>query len=161
MALSLSIVKADTTLRIQQVKQLLEAYGHTRQGDPALITYRQEIANLPGKYAPPQGILLLAHWEHEPAGCVALRPLEDRLGEVKRLYVDPNFRRRGIAEQLMKKLLEEAEGLGYQGVRLDSIPTMGAAQSLYERMGFQEIPPYWQNPNAGTRYFEWRFEKSR
>ena len=158
MATPLSIVKADTKPLIRQVQNLLEAYGNSRKGDPALLTYKQEVAKLPGKYAPPKGILLLANWEAKPAGCVALRPLEADLGEVKRLYVHPNYRRKRIAQQLMERLLEEAEALGYQGVRLDSIPTMGAAQSLYEQMGFQEIPPYWQNPNAGTRYFEWRFE---
>lgn len=160
MASPQSIVLANTEVRIQQVQQLLEAYGDSRKGDPALITYRKEIADLPGKYGPPAGILLLALWEHLPAGCVALRPLEEHIGEVKRLYVHPDFRRKGIAQQLMERLLVEAEARGYLKVRLDSIPTMQAAQSLYEQMGFHEIPPYWQNPNAGTRYFEWKFKQS-
>ncbi|MEM9722358.1 MAG: GNAT family N-acetyltransferase, partial [Bacteroidota bacterium] len=101
--------------------------------------------------------LLLALWEDKAAGCVALRKLEEGIGEVKRLYVSPDYRRKGIALKLMEHLLAEAEKSGYQKLRLDSIPNMKAAQRLYESMGFTEIPAYWQNPNVGTRYFEWSF----
>ena len=152
--MSLSIILADKPSPIEQVRKLLDAYGNTRKGDPALASYQHEIQALPGKYAPPSGILLLAEWEGKAAGCVALRELGEGFGEVKRLYVSPDYRRKGIAVKLMERLLEEAEKLGYKGLRLDSIPKMQAAQRLYESIGFHEIPPYWQNPNEGTRYFE-------
>ena len=153
----LSIISADSAQLLSEVKNLLEEYGNTRIGDPALTSYREEIAQLPGVYGPPEGIILLALWNGQAAGCVALKKLGEKIGEVKRLYVSPAYRKKGIARKLMERLLIEAEGLGYQLIRLDSIPKMKAAQHLYERMGFEEIAPYWQNPNPGTRYFEWRF----
>ncbi|MEM9723585.1 MAG: GNAT family N-acetyltransferase, partial [Bacteroidota bacterium] len=100
--MSLSIIPAHNSPQVEQVRKLLEEYGNTRKGDPALVSYRREIQALPGKYGPPGGVLLLALWEDKAAGCVALRKLEEGIGEVKRLYVSPDYRRKGIALKLME-----------------------------------------------------------
>jgi putative acetyltransferase len=113
-----------------------------------------ELARLPEPYAPPSGALLLARVDHEPAGCVALRRLDEGAGELKRLYVCPAHRGLGLGRLLTETAIEVAQELGYPSLRLDTIPTMVAAQELYRALGFREIAPYRHNPIAGTRYLE-------
>jgi putative acetyltransferase len=113
-----------------------------------------EVANLPGAYAPPEGRLLLALVEGLCAGCVALRKLEDGIGEMKRLYVRPAFRGTGLGKRLTEAVLSEARAIGYRAIRLDTLPTMTRAQALYVSLGFVDIPPYNDHPIAGTRFME-------
>jgi ribosomal protein S18 acetylase RimI-like enzyme len=113
-----------------------------------------ELAGLPGAYAEPEGRLLLAFAGDEPAGCVALRKLEDGICEMKRLWVRPAFRGTRLGRRLVEALLTEARAAGYRAVRLDTLPSMREAQALYVTLGFVDIPPYNDHPIEGTRFME-------
>ena len=122
-------------------------------------SFDQELAGLPGEYAPPQGRLLLARTGGELAGCVALHPLEAGVCEMKRLYVRPQYRGQGIGRALLNTVLAEARAIGYQRMRLDSVePLMQDAVRMYRAYGFREIPPYRENPIPGALYMEKEIE---
>jgi len=117
--------------------------------------FAQELASLPGDYAPPRGRLLIAERIGVPgeiAGCVALRPLDERRCEMKRLFVRLDQQGAGIGRRLVERLLAEARAIGYQSIVLDTLPQMRAAQPLYESLGFREIEAYYHNPTPGVRY---------
>ena len=113
-----------------------------------------EVAGLPGAYAPPSGRLLIAFESDEPAGCVALRGLEEGACEMKRLWVRPAHRRAGLGRLLVETVLGEALRIGYRRIRLDTLPSMKSAQTLYESLGFRDIAPYNDHPIEGTRFME-------
>ena len=113
-----------------------------------------ELAGLPGAYAAPEGRLLLAFADGEPAGCVALRKLEDGICEMKRLWVRPGLRGSRLGRRLVEAILAEARTAGYRAVRLDTLPSMREAQGLYVSLGFVDIPPYNDHPIEGTRFME-------
>ena len=119
---------------------------------PCFEGFDHEVATLPGDYGPPRGRLWLAHVDDEPAGCVALRPIAPRDAEIKRLFVRPRFRGRQLGRALAECALETARQLGYVSVRLDTLPTMVEAQALYERLGFQPVARYNDNPVEGVRF---------
>jgi GNAT superfamily N-acetyltransferase len=115
--------------------------------------FEAELASLPGKYAAPTGALILAHSPAgEALGCVAVRPLEGRVCEMKRLYVRPAARGLGIGAALVAAIVESAHTLGYTEMKLDTLPTMPEAYALYQRFGFLPIPAYYHNPVPGTVY---------
>ena len=117
--------------------------------------FERELAELPGAYAPPQGRLLIARLSGEVAGCVGLRPLEPGVCEMKRLWVEPGFAGHGIGRALAEAVVAAARGIGYERMRLDTIPErMRAAQHLYASFGFREIPPYYHNPLPGVVMLE-------
>ena len=117
--------------------------------------FDQELASLPGDYAPPAGALLLAEHEGEVVGCVAMRALEPPgMAELKRLYVRPNGRGLGVGRALTEAVLAIARGAGYETIRLDTLPEMKEAQVLYRRLGFRETLPYRYNPIGGSVYME-------
>src|SRR5262249_22259931 len=114
--------------------------------------FERELATLPGDYAPPGGRLFIARSRGLDAGCAALRSLGEGEAEMKRLYVRPEFRALGVGRALALRVIEEARAIGYRALKLDTLPTMRAAQALYERLGFTDAPRYNDNPVAGTRW---------
>jgi ribosomal protein S18 acetylase RimI-like enzyme len=111
-----------------------------------------ELSGLPGEYAPPRGALLVAVEGERHLGMIALRPLDGTIAEMKRLYVRPEARGRGLARRLIARLCDEGKRLNYTELRLDTLPKMGEAQALYETYGFVDIEPYYETPIAGTRF---------
>ena len=111
-----------------------------------------ELADLPGDYAPPRGALFVADDQARLIGMIGLRPFDDAICEMKRLYVRPEARGRGLAKQLIAAALDQARRLHYSEIRLDTLPMMGDAQSLYAALGFADIPAYYETPIAGTRF---------
>jgi ribosomal protein S18 acetylase RimI-like enzyme len=116
--------------------------------------FRDELAALPGAYAPPSGRLLLATVDGALAGCVALRRIGDRVCEMKRLFVRPAHHGMGLGRRLATAIVEEARGAGYAVMRLDTMPSMKAATALYASLGFRDIAPYTYNPLEGARFLE-------
>lgn len=133
---------------------LFEEYAAGLGVDLGYQGFPAELAGLPGAYAPPAGELLLAEGESgEALGCVALRPLEGRrVCEMKRLYVRPAGRRLGLGQALVAEIMAKAAAVGYAEMKLDTLPSMGAATALYRKLGFAEIAPYYVSPIAGTLY---------
>jgi len=148
------IKKASSENDIQIAQQLLREYGELRCYDIALGDYEKEIASLPGEYAEPNGCFLLAFHEDVPAGCVALRRRSEKVSEMKRLYVKPDYRGKGLGRALVDELIKEAREKGYHLMRLDTHPWMKEAEELYKSVGFYEIEPYRFNPIEGVKFFE-------
>lgn len=124
--------------------------------------FDNELAGLPGKYAPPKGRLYLAEENGIAAGCIALRPMdEEGVCEMKRLYVKEEFRGKGIGRQLAVKIISDARGIGYRVMRLDTLQRMESARTLYTTLGFKIIPPYYHNPMEGVVYMELTLTESR
>jgi putative acetyltransferase len=114
--------------------------------------FEAELANLPGEYAPPRGRLILALANGRPAGCVALRPLFHHDAEMKRLYVRSQHRGSGLGRQLANAVIAAAKELGYETLKLDTLPQLKAAQRMCESLGFRETAPYNDNPLDGVRF---------
>ncbi|SRR5579883_422094 len=151
----MNVILASIPEQVRQVRELFEEYAASLSFDLCFQNFQQEVDGLPGDYAPPDGRLWLAITDHgEAAGCVALRRLEPGIGEMKRLYVRPEYRGTGLGRLLARKVLVEAESIGYQRIRLDTTPEMSGAIRLYESLGFIRIPPYRPNPIDGAIYME-------
>jgi putative acetyltransferase len=150
----LTIADVRTAEQVSQARRLFQEYAASLDTDLCFQGFEAELARLPGEYAPPKGELLLALWTGQPVGCVALRPLDELICEMKRLYVQPELRAHGIGRMLVQRILEVGKTLGYRSMRLDSLPSMTAAIPLYRRFGFRDVPPYRHNPVAGTLYLE-------
>lgn len=148
----MEIAQARTEEDLAAVAALFRAYAASLDVDLAYQGFEAELAGLPGKYAPPDGRLLLARSANgAPIGCVALRPLDlPGCCEMKRLYVAPEGRGTGLGGRLVEAVIREAESAGYGEMRLDSLPSMGPAIALYRRRGFEEMTPYYDTPVAGT-----------
>ncbi|MBX3407219.1 MAG: GNAT family N-acetyltransferase [Phycisphaeraceae bacterium] len=120
-----------------------------------------ELANLPGQFGPPRGAMFLALAGAIPVGCVALRPLRDTICEMKRMYVVRSARGRGVGRRLAEAVLEAARARGYAAIRLDTGASMKVAASLYESLGFRDIPAYNRDPTPGTRWMELQLQPIR
>jgi putative acetyltransferase len=140
--------------RLEQVRELFLEYADSLGFDLCFQGFQEELATLPGQYIRPGGRLLLASWSGAVAGCAGLRPLESGICEMKRLYVRPAFRGLGLGLMLAQRIIDEGREAGYQSMRLDSLPSMNAALTLYRQLGFQEVPPYRENPIAGAVFLE-------
>ena len=134
------------------VRELFREYQLSLGIDLSFQDFEEELAGLPGKYAPPLGRLYIAFIDDAPAGCIALRPLGQEQCEMKRLYVRPLFRGQDLGRQLAHKAIEEAREIGYTQMYLDTLPTMAAAQGLYRSLGFRPVAPYRFNPIEGAQY---------
>jgi ribosomal protein S18 acetylase RimI-like enzyme len=121
--------------------------------------FEAELAGLPGKYAPPSGRLLLAREGNQRVGCAGLRRLETGICEMKRLYVRPRWRGRGIGQQLAGMLIDAAQKAGYTRMRLDTLDTMKSAIALYTSLGFRRIEPYYENPSDLAVFMELILDK--
>lgn len=148
------IVEPITVEQIDVVRDLFKEYSRFLGVDLGFQEFKEELEELPGKYARPSGVLYLAIGEQGPAGCVALRKLADGVCEMKRLFVKPGYRRTGIGELLAGQTIEDAKSLGYSTMRLDTLDRLEAAMRLYERLGFKRVEPYYYNPLSGVVYWE-------
>jgi putative acetyltransferase len=151
----LTLTQAESPLQIAQARELFLEYAQSLGFSLCFQNFDKELAGLPGDYAPPEGRLLLAELESQLAACVALHKLEDRICEMKRLYLRPQFRGKGLGRALAERIIAEARQIGYQRMRLDTVePVMKDAVAMYRKLGFKEIAPYCPNPMAGAMYME-------
>lgn len=137
---------------LEVVRGLFQEYQRALGVDLCFQGFDEELATLPGKYAPPAGRLLIAWSDSSAVGCVALRAVEGKTCEMKRLYLRPQARGERLGRRLAERICEEARTAGYSRICLDTLPSMVEAQSLYKTLGFAEVEPYVFNPIAGTRF---------
>jgi putative acetyltransferase len=151
----LALVQAESPAQVAQARELFLEYAQSLGVNLCFQNFEQELAGLPGHYAPPDGRLLLAEYEGQLAGCVALHQWEPGICEMKRLYLRPSFRGKGLGRVIAETVMAEARNIGYQRMRLDTIePMMKDAVAMYRKLGFREIAPYRPNPIAGAMYME-------
>jgi putative acetyltransferase len=148
------IVRAKWPEDTGKVRVLFEEYASSLSFDLSFQNFQEELASLPGEYASPSGCVLLALDSGQVAGCVAVRKLGEGVCEMKRLYVRPQFRRRGVGKALSLAIVDEARRLDYGRMRLDTDPSMVEAMALYLSLGFTEISPYRYNPLKGALFME-------
>jgi putative acetyltransferase len=151
----LTFAQVESIPQIGQARELFLEYAQSLGFDLCFQNFDQELAGLPGDYAPPAGRLLLAECEGQLAACVALRKLDSDICEMKRLYLRPEFRGRGLGRVLAEHIIAEARQTGYRRMRLDTVePVMKDAVAIYRKLGFKEIAPYCTNPMPGALYME-------
>ena len=151
----MSFTQAESPAQTAQARELFLEYAQSLGFSLCFQSFDQELAELPGSYAPPEGRLLLAEYDGQLAGCVALHKLAPGICEMKRLYVRPQFRGKRLGRILIDRVIAEARQIGYQRMRLDTVePVMKDAVAMYRKIGFREIPPYCNNPIAGALYME-------
>jgi putative acetyltransferase len=156
----LRIDRAETSPQIAIVRQLFQEYAASLGFHLCFQDFDRELRELPGEYALPTGCLLLASWETEAAGCVAMRPLSDGVCEMKRMYVRPAWRGKGFGRALAAAIIREARAVGYRRMRLDTISSMLEAVALYRSLGFADIEAYRYNPIEGAKFLELELQPS-
>ena len=149
------LLQVESPSQIAQARELFLEYEKALGISLCFQGFEQELAGLPGGYTPPSGRLLLGIYKDALAGCVALHALEPAIGEMKRLYLRPAFRGKGLGQAMVDAIVTEARAIGYRRLRLDTIePLMKSAVAMYRRRGFREIAPYCANPVKGALYME-------
>jgi putative acetyltransferase len=155
---NISFITPNSTAELIATADIFREYAAGLGVTLCFQDFDAELADLPGDYAPPRGALLLAKVDGSVAGCCALRPLDSsdyvNSAEMKRLYVRPAFRGLGLGRQLADAVLDTARIAGYGSVLLDTLDEMEIARTIYEELGFKEIPPYYHNPLAGAHYLK-------
>jgi putative acetyltransferase len=147
--------QAESSAHIAQTRELFLEYAASLGFSLCFQNFEKELANLPGGYAPPEGRLLIAEANGEVVGCVALHKLETGICEMKRLYLRPRFRGKGLGRMLAERIVAEARKIGYERMRLDTVePVMKDAVAMYRKLGFKKIDPYCANPVPGAVYME-------
>lgn len=149
----MTIVAANSCEQIKIARNLFLEYAKKLNVDLCLQNFAAELEDLPGKYAPPDGALLLAMQDQQAAGCVALRRLSPTDAEMKRLYFQPAYFHFGIGRELTRCIVERGRELGYRRMVLDTLDSMQGAQALYRSLGFASIEPYYDNPLPAALYF--------
>ncbi|TYT26460.1 GNAT family N-acetyltransferase [Luteimonas viscosa] len=149
----IALQQADQPELVAIARSLFREYAHAIGTDLEYQGFSAELAALPQPYVPPRGALLIASADSGVAGCAALRPLDTRVAEMKRLYVRPAFRSWGLGRRLVESMIAAAREAGYEELRLDTLPSMASAQALYHRLGFVEIAPYNDAHLPGTRFY--------
>ena len=157
-SIMIKIIPANTPDRIDKAKALFKEYADSLTFDLDFQNFDQELDDFPGQYSPPRGRLFLAVYENQAIGCVGLRDLGKGICEMKRLYVSPRFRRHRAGKMLAEAVIQAAKDIGYDCMRLDTIPTMKSANILYASLGFKKIEPYRFNPIEGALYLELRLK---
>jgi GNAT superfamily N-acetyltransferase len=151
----MTIDSAETAEQIEQARHLFREYQSWLQIDLCFQNFERELTQLPGDYAQPAGRLLLAYEESQLAGCVALRKIDERICEMKRLFLRAEFRGHGLGRRLIETVIREAKQIGYERMRLDTLPPkMNDAIDLYRSYGFKEIASYYDNPVPGAIFME-------
>jgi GNAT superfamily N-acetyltransferase len=157
------IARAEGLADIRAARTLMKEYVRFLGVDLSFQGFEEELASLPGKYAPPSGALFLArmpvtdgHASGVPAGCVGLRKLAPGICEMKRLFIRPRFRGTGLGRALAERVIEEGRALGYRAMRLDTLDRLKSAVGLYRSLGFRQIPPYCENPLPDSMFWELR-----
>ena len=159
MTTQIEYLEAKSKSHFEHARILFLEYAESLEFSLDFQEFEREIAELPGEYAFPEGCILLAYCEGRPAGCVALRKLEDGICEMKRLYVKPEFRGLEIGKTLSRMIVGKAREIGYGKMRLDSLSSMVEAISIYRSLGFEEIEPYRFNPMADVVFMEIDLQK--
>jgi ribosomal protein S18 acetylase RimI-like enzyme len=150
----MQIVETHSGEHLVVIRELFLEYAKAIQVDLCFQNFDRELTELPGRYAPPEGRLLLALDGTKAAGCVALRKIGDGICEMKRLYVRPAFRGKGLGRALAGEIIAAAKQTGYERMRLDTLGSMKEAIALYHSLGFQRVGPYYDNPNACAVFME-------
>lgn len=150
-----TILNASTETHYDTGKALFQEYAASLNFKLCFQGFEAELASMKTQYAAPAGALLLAeNTAGEPVGCVAVRQWKDATAELKRMYLRKEARGQGLAQRLLDTALETARHLGYQTIRLDTMPDMQVAIALYRKNGFYDIAPYRENPDSGAVYLE-------
>jgi ribosomal protein S18 acetylase RimI-like enzyme len=153
-AFLVTITRVSSADDLAAVRTLFREYAATLDVDLDYQGFQQEVAALPGDYAPPRGCLLLATAARDALACVGVRPLDPDRCEMKRLYVRPQARGTGLGRRLAVAAIDFGRGAGFRAMRLDTLPSMTSAQTLYRALGFRSIAPYRASPVAGTLFME-------
>jgi ribosomal protein S18 acetylase RimI-like enzyme len=155
----MKIVQANTKESVEQAKELIREYAQSLEFDLGFQDFDEEMENFPGQYTSPGGCLYIALDENQPMGCVALRDLGQGICEMKRLYVKPLFRGQKVGRLLAEVVINAARDMGYDSMRLDTVPSMKHANMLYAALGFKQISSYRFNPIEGATFFELNLKK--
>jgi len=156
----MKLIQAETGEEIERTRELFREYASGLGIDLCFQNFDKELAQLPGDYVPPTGRLFLAIEDEVPIGCVALRKIGEDVCEMKRLYVRPEFRGTGMGRTLAESIIEAAREIGYDRMRLDTLPgKMDRAIAMYRSLGFREIEPYYENPVTSAVFMELRLDR--